>query len=164
MASPNRRYPRRRPDTVVCALVHHDHLPSSPLDIERLSDRTAVSPSARYSSCAALLLIHVALGLGAFWRVPRRPVTDPRYAPNTQAARWPKIRGNLPRSGVAGGSECLLSAVISMGQRNTLTKTQNTTCMLMNLKETLSSHSSRESGAVGPLEASRGAEVARESD
>jgi hypothetical protein len=43
-------------------------------------------------------------------------------------------------------------------------KTQNTACMLMNLKETLSSHSSRESGAVGPLEASRGAEVARASD
>ena len=51
-----------------------------------------------------------------------------------------------------------------MGRRNTLTKTQNTARMLMNLKETLKSHSSRESGAVGPLEASRGAEVARASD
>ncbi len=60
--------------------------------------------------------------------------------------------------------ECLLMAVISMGRRNTLTKTQNTARMLMNLKETLKSHSSRESGAVGPLEASRGAEVARASD
>jgi len=49
--------------------------------------------------------------------------------------------------------------VISMGRRNTLTKTQNMACMLMNLKETLSSHRSREIEAVGPLEASRGAEV-----
>ncbi len=38
-------------------------------------------------------------------------------------------------------------------------ETQNTACMLMNLKETSSSHSSRESGVTGPLEASRGAEV-----
>ena len=52
-----------------------------------------------------------------------------------------------------------LMAVISMGRRNTLTKTQNMACMLMNLKETLSSHRSREIEAVGPLEASRGAEV-----
>ncbi len=52
-------------------------------------------------------------------------------------------------------TECPLLAAISTGRRNTLTKTQNVACMLMNLKETLRPHGRRESGAVGPLEASR---------
>ncbi len=54
---------------------------------------------------------------------------------------------------------CPLWVVISTGRRNTLTKTQKMACMLMNQRRRRGLHGSRESGAVGPLEASRGAEV-----
>ncbi len=47
---------------------------------------------------------------------------------------------------------------ISTGRRNTLTKTQKMACMLMNQRRRGGLYGGRESGAVGPLEASRGAE------
>jgi len=49
--------------------------------------------------------------------------------------------------------------VISTGRRNTLTKTQKMAYMLMNQRRRRGFYGGRESGAVGPLEASRGAEV-----
>ncbi len=55
--------------------------------------------------------------------------------------------------------EWQLSGVISTGRRNTLTKTQKMACMLMNQRRRRGLHGGRESGAVGPLEASRGTEV-----
>jgi len=52
-----------------------------------------------------------------------------------------------------------LSAAISTGRCNTLTKTQKMACMLMNPRRRRGLYGGRESGAVGPLEASRGTEV-----
>ncbi len=49
--------------------------------------------------------------------------------------------------------------VVSIGRRNTLTSTQKMACMLMNQRIRRGHYGDRESGAVGPLEASRGAEV-----
>ncbi len=52
-----------------------------------------------------------------------------------------------------------LLRVISTARCNTLTKTQKMACMLMNQRRRRGLYGGRESGAVGPLEASRGAEV-----
>ncbi len=52
-----------------------------------------------------------------------------------------------------------LAPVISTGRRNTLTKTQKMACMLMNQRRRRGLYGGRESGAGGPLEATRGAEV-----
>jgi len=49
--------------------------------------------------------------------------------------------------------------VISTGRRNTLTKTQKMAYMLVNQRRRRGLYGGRESGAVGPLDASRGAEV-----
>ncbi len=48
---------------------------------------------------------------------------------------------------------------VSTGRRNTLTKTQKMQCMLMNQRRCRGLYGGRESGAAGPLEASRGAEA-----
>jgi len=52
-----------------------------------------------------------------------------------------------------------LWVAISIGQRNTLTKMQKMVCMLMNQRRPRGLHGGRKSGAVGPLEASKGTEV-----
>ena len=85
----------------------------------------------------------------------------------SEQTHWPVSRRPLGLSDKRGITDFsisdisprLLSAAISTGRRNTLTKTHEDGVYADESKESLRFHGGRESRVVGPLKASRGAGV-----
>ncbi len=73
--------------------------------------------------------------------------------------RWQRGEGLKSIGRAFGKNSSSIYRVISTGRRNTLTKTQKMAYMLMNQRRRRGLYGGRESGAVGSLESSRGAEV-----